>query len=131
MLKPVLAAALLLTLTVPALAERLAAEADCAATDDPLVYECVIEVAEGGAPLGGAAFTVKPDMPSMPMAHNIAPVAAEAGDAPGAYRVPLRLDMHGRWTLRLDFTAPRRDVIVIDHEFAPAEDAAGHAGHGN
>lgn len=132
MLKSLLVALALLCAAVPALAQRFEAEADCAATDTPLAYDCVIHLTEGDAPVEGADFEVKADMPEMPMAHNVRPVPAEAAEEPGSYRVPLQLEMDGRWTLRLEITAPRRDVVILHQDFPPkeaAEDAGGHT-HG-
>lgn len=73
---------------------------------------------------------MKPDMPSMPMAHNIPPVPAEPTDEAGTYAATFRLDMHGRWSMRLDFSAPRRDVVVLHEDFEPVDGAAAH-GHGH
>ncbi|ETX31011.1 FixH family protein [Roseivivax isoporae] len=118
MMKTFTATALALSLAAPALAaDRLEAVADCVPTDAALSYDCTIELSRNGAPVEDAVFTVAPDMPSMPMAHNIAPVPAEAGDAPGSYTVPLTLDMHGRWALRLEVSAPARDMVVVTHDF--------------
>lgn len=120
MLKPFAHAALALCLAAPAFAaDRFEAAVDCAATDTELVFVCTIDLSRGGTPIEDAVFTVTPGMPSMPMAHNIAPVTAEAADAPGSYTVPLTLDMHGRWVLKLEITDPARDLLVIDHNFEP------------
>ena len=127
-MRPLLLAALLLP--APALAERLAATADCAERG-ALTYHCTLTLTRGDAPVEGAAFTVRPEMPSMPMAHNIEPVAAEPGEMPGAYEVTLTLDMHGRWLLSLDLTEPARDKVVVDHEFTPGDGMEGHGGHGS
>lgn len=113
-------AALALWLTAPAFAaERLDAVVDCATTETQLVYDCTIDLTQGGTPVEGAVFTVTPDMPTMPMAHNVEPVPARAGEAPGRYKVPLTLDMHGRWVLKLEISKPARDLLVIDHDFEP------------
>ncbi len=129
MLKRILAPLVLLCAAAPALAQRFDAEAVCAATDIALAYDCVIRLSAGGAPVEGAVLEVKADMPEMPMAHNVRPVPAEAAEEPGSYRVPLQLEMDGRWTLRLEITAPRRDVVILHQDFPPkeaAEDAGGH-----
>jgi hypothetical protein len=52
------------------------------------------------------------DMPSMPMAHNVRPVKAEAGAQPGSYRARLELEMTGVWALRLDLSGPVRDRLI-------------------
>lgn len=134
MLKSALAALAVIFAATPVLAQRFDADVDCAATGTELVYDCLIRLSQGGAPIDGAAFEVKAEMPEMPMAHNLEPVPAETAEEPGSYRVPLQLEMHGRWTLRLEFTAPRRDLVIVDREFLP-DDGTGTAGdhkhHGN
>ncbi|MDU8913305.1 FixH family protein [Aestuariicoccus sp. MJ-SS9] len=112
--------AVLICIAPPALAERILAEATCSPTHTELQFRCEIALNEGGAPVDGAAFTVKPDMPSMPMAHNIPPVPAEPTDTPGVYSAQLELQMLGDWTLTLDLTKPRRDRIVVSHKFDDA-----------
>jgi hypothetical protein len=114
-------------LSGPAAAQRLQASATCEATDDDLVYLCQFDITRSGEALTGAAFTITPTMPAMPMAHNIPPVAAEEPCTAGrGYHAYLTLDMHGDWALVLDFTAPQRDRIVLNHSFLPpdGEDAA-------
>lgn len=118
----------LLFLATPAFADRLTASATCAPTDMALHYRCDIVLTSADTAVSGAAFTVKPDMPSMPMAHNIAPVDAVETATPGTYATDLRLDMLGDWTLTLDFSAPRRDRVVLSHSFGEGASAA-HA-HG-
>ncbi|MFA7503363.1 MAG: FixH family protein [Burkholderiaceae bacterium] len=76
------------------------------------VYDCEIMLSEQGKPLEGATIQVGADMPSMPMAHNIAPVTASALDEPGRYAARLKLDMAGEWALRLDVSGPVRDRVV-------------------
>jgi hypothetical protein len=99
----------------PALAsDRAKASIDCKATSDTLVYDCSIKLsnARTAAPLDGAAVTVGADMPSMPMAHNVAPVTAKATGTPGEYRARLQLEMFGDWALRLKIGGPLRDQLV-------------------
>ncbi|SIT08265.1 YtkA-like [Roseivivax lentus] len=109
--------AILACLATPALGDRLLAEATCAPTDTEMQFNCEISLSEGGVPVEGAAFTVKPDMRSMPMAHNIPPVASKATESPGIYSVRLDLQMLGDWTLTLDLTEPRRDRVILRHTF--------------
>jgi hypothetical protein len=59
------------------------------------------------------------DMPSMPMAHNVRPVQAAAGQEAGTYRARLTLEMHGDWALRIDVTRPVRDRIIKLMRFEP------------
>ncbi|MBA2673140.1 FixH family protein [Ramlibacter sp.] len=78
-----------------------------------LVYDCVFRLsdAKSGAPLSGAAFSVQPTMPSMPMAHNVRPVAAEPAADPGSYRARLTLEMPGTWNLKLLMSKPAREEL--------------------
>lgn len=129
MLKPILCALACLCAAAPAFAQRYQAGAECAATETALAYNCTIRLTEGDAPVEGAVFEVRADMPEMPMAHNLPPVAAEPGEKPGIYRVPLQLEMDGRWTLRLEITSPRRDLVIVHQDFPPAETAEDAGGH--
>lgn len=83
------------------------------------VYDCVIELADPrtGAAVSGAQFSVRADMPSMPMAHAMRPVAAVPADEPGAYRVRLPLEMHGTWTVKLRLSKPMHDQIEHTMDF--------------
>ena len=124
-----LAAGLLLTAPAPA-GERADADVACEPAGEKLVYDCLIMLKgrKSGAPLEGAAVTVKLDMPSMPMAHNVRPVEAMAGSMPGQYRARLELQMHGIWTLTLDVSGPTRDRVVRKLQFTST--MAGPAGAG-
>jgi hypothetical protein len=95
-------------------AERLAADIACAPAGEALVYDCTIAVrrAASGAPLEGGRITVGADMPSMPMAHRVRPVAAEPAGRPGVYRARLRLEMAGDWAVQVTAEGPVRDRIV-------------------
>jgi hypothetical protein len=103
-----------LGVTAALAADRAKAVIDCKATSETLVYDCTIKLANArtAAPLEQAKVTVGADMPSMPMAHNVAPVAAKAGGAPGEYQARLALEMHGEWALRLKIEGPLRDQLV-------------------
>jgi len=107
----------LIYLATPTLADRIEAAATCAPLPKDLHYRCDIVLTAAGTPVEGAAFTVKPDMPSMPMAHNIPPTQATPTDTPGTYSADLHLDMVGDWTLTLDLSTPRRDRVVLSHSF--------------
>ena len=120
-------------IATPVLADRILAEATCSPTDTELLFSCEIALSEGGVPVEGAAFTVKPDMPSMPMAHISRPVPVEATERPGIYSTPLNLQMLGDWILRLDLTEPRRERIVVRHTFddeAPEHRSKDNSSHG-
>ncbi len=94
--------------------ERAKADLDCKATGEKLVYDCMIMLMnkKSGDPIPGAKIVVKADMPSMPMAHNVAPVNAIAMGKPGSYHARLKLDMLGEWALTIDVSGPLRDRLV-------------------
>ena len=115
-----LACALGIALALPCqAAERAKAEVRCAPADRPLAYECSIRLthARTGAPLTGARLTMGADMPSMPMAHAVKPVAATPTGEPGLYRARIDLEMTGEWALQLKLSAPFRDQIVTRQRF--------------
>lgn len=91
-----------------AAAEPLDARIDCTPAGGGPVYDCVIALVEPGtgAPVPDARFTVRADMPLMPMAHNIRPVDAVPAGPPGSYRARLELDMHGTWAVMLRIVEP-------------------------
>jgi hypothetical protein len=95
-------------------ADRASAVIECKATPEPLVYDCLIKLnnARTAAPLEQATVTVGADMPSMPMAHNVKPVKAAPGAAPGEYTARIELEMFGEWALKLDVQKPVRDRII-------------------
>ena len=98
----------------PAFAQRLDAEVDCKPTKHDLVYECrfVLKEVKSGRLVSGALLSIGADMPSMPMAHNLKPVRAAPGAAPGEYSARIELEMFGDWALKLNVRGPVRDVIV-------------------
>jgi hypothetical protein len=99
---------------LPAAGQRLDAEVDCKPTKHDLVYDCrfLLTEAKTGKPVSGAELAVGADMPSMPMAHNVKPVKAAPGAAPGEYTARIELEMFGEWALKLDVRKPMRDRIV-------------------
>ena len=114
----------------PALAgERAAAEVACAPTAEALVYSCAIAVTarKSAAPVLAEALSVKVDMPSMPMAHNMPPATAMPVEGePGRYTALLELEMHGEWALAIEVdgrtadTKTRvRDKVIVKNEFGP------------
>jgi YtkA-like len=113
-------AALLLILAVsssPALAQRAQADMRCTHTGTDFVYECVVHVKRAGEPVSGLSITAGADMPSMPMAHNVKPVKARPGKAPGEYLFMLDLDMAGEWAVKLRLSGALRDVVVVRYTF--------------
>lgn len=110
------AAAACLAGGAPAADIRAKAEVLCRATAESLQYDCTIKLTDArtNAPLTGVTLMVGADMPSMPMAHNVPPVKAEAeAEAePGTFRVRLELEMTGVWALHLNIGGPLRDRVV-------------------
>ncbi|NKC11706.1 MAG: hypothetical protein GKR94_05735 [Gammaproteobacteria bacterium] len=101
--------------------ERASASVQCQPTDQHLVYVCDIRLVgrKSKKPLAGAELTVKADMPSMPMAHNVRPANATPTADAGVYTVELELEMHGEWALTLDVSGPTRDRVIRKLEFLP------------
>ena len=116
----------------PALAQRAKADLRCTHTGTDFVYDCVIHLSP---PTPGVQVTVGADMPSMPMAHNVRPVAANATATPGEYAARLTLEMHGDWALRLKVAGPLEDQLVEVLRFTeegagpPARKSVGPSGH--
>jgi YtkA-like protein len=111
------ALALLALAASPAAAQGTRAELDCTPTRTEHVYDCVIRLERGGAPLAGVELSIGADMPSMPMAHNIKPVKAKPGKKPGDYEARLDLEMAGEWAVKLRLSGPVRDQLVLHYEF--------------
>lgn len=103
--------------SLPLHAQRIHAELDCRFTGTDFVYDCVIHLARGGAPLAGVQLSIGADMPSMPMAHNIKPVKAKPGKKPGDYEARLDLEMTGEWAVKLRLSGPLRDQLVLHYDF--------------
>ena len=103
--------------SLPAFAQRLQGELDCKPTKTDFIFDCVIKLSRGGQPLPGAAVTVGADMPSMPMAHNVKPVKAKSGKAPGEYVAMLDLEMLGEWAVKLRLAGPVKDQLILLYEF--------------
>ena len=103
-------------LTIPTsspAADKKSALVECAATEVRLTYDCIITLTNKttGHAIKDAEFTVSADMPSMPGAHAIKPVAV-MNHGMGMYHVQLVLEMYGEWALTMDFTQPKRDRVV-------------------
>ena len=101
----------------PAFAQRVQGELACKPTTTDFIYDCTIRLARGGQPFSGAALTVGADMPSMPMAHNVKPVKAKPGKAPGEYEAMLDLEMLGVWAVKLRLRAPVKDQLILLYDF--------------
>jgi hypothetical protein len=98
---------------------RAKAEVACKPTETKLEYDCTIKLsnARTGEPLKDVALTVGADMPSMPLAHNVRPVQAEARPEPGVYHARIQLEMLGDWVLRLDVGGKFRDRVIAAMRF--------------
>ena len=94
-------------------AGKKSGQVECAATDVRLAYDCIITLTnkKTGQTIKAAEFTVSADMPSMPGAHTVKPVAV-MNHGMGMYHVQLVLEMYGEWALIMDFTLPKRDRVV-------------------
>jgi hypothetical protein len=108
---------LLVVLPGTAFAQKVQGEMDCRFTGTDIVYDCAIRLRRGTQPLDGARISVSADMPSMPMAHNLVPVAARPAGKPGEYRVRLDLDMYGEWAVKLRLSGTVRDLLVLHYLF--------------
>ena len=99
--------------TSSAAADKKSAQVECVATDVRLTYDCIITLTNKttGHAIKDAEFTVSADMPSMPGAHAVKPVAV-MDQGMGMYHVQLVLEMYGEWALTMDFTQPNRDRVV-------------------
>ncbi len=96
-------------------AERIFAEVKCAPKDAKLDLECRLTLVEGAArkPITDQTVVVTADMPSMPGMHAARPVrAAPTADA-GVYVMRLKLDMAGRWALKIRVGDPPRSETVV------------------
>lgn len=128
-----LAMALVASLIVAAetqAAERAKANVKCTPSDQKLVYDCMIMLTgkKSGAAMDGVEFTLKADMPSMPMAHNVRPTKAMPAGKPGMYRARLELQMYGEWALKMDISSPARDTIIHKMHFGAAKGKTGSHG---
>ena len=94
-------------------ADKKSGQVECAATDVRLAYDCIITLTNKKTrqTIKDAEFTVSADMPSMPGAHTVKPVAV-MNHGMGMYHVQLVLEMYGEWALIMGFTLPKRDRVV-------------------
>lgn len=94
-------------------AGKKSGQVECAATDVRLAYDCIITLTnkKTGQAINDAEFMVSADMPSMPGAHAVRPVAV-MNHGMGMYHIQLVLEMYGEWALTMDFTQPKRDRVV-------------------
>jgi YtkA-like len=122
MITPIARTALFLALVAPAAhapAQHIRADLDCTFTGTDFVYDCVIRLEP---PKAGVRISVGADMPSMPMAHNIKPVRAKPGKAPGEYHARLDLEMPGEWAVKLRLSGAVRELLVLNYVFPETDD---------
>jgi hypothetical protein len=98
-------------------AQKAEARLDCIHTGKDFIYDCVIEIVRQGLPVTDLDVRMSADMPSMPMAHQVKPVRAQATSTPGEYRARLDLEMSGEWAVKLRLAGPLRDQLVLHYEF--------------
>lgn len=93
---------------------RAAVDVSCDPLKKIFTYVCELKLynRKTKQPISGAKIEVKMDMPSMPMAHNVPPVEAAAGDSRGKYTANLELEMYGEWTMTMDVSGPFRDRVI-------------------
>ncbi len=104
----------------PAVAkDRATVKIECKETETGLVYQCALHLSgkKSKMAIDGATVAVKPDMPTMPGAHNIPAATAAPTGKPGAYGFRMQLDMYGIWALKITVTGPLRDIVVQKIEF--------------
>ena len=107
----------LLCFSFQAFAQRAQGELSCTPTRTDFIYDCTIRLTRAGQPLPGVAVSVGADMPSMPMAHNVKPVKAKPGKAPGEYEAQLDLEMLGEWAVKLRLSGPVKDQLILLYDF--------------
>lgn len=110
---------LLMLMLVPCttFAQKVRGEMECRFTGTDFVYDCTVKLERRGRPLENARISIGADMPSMPMAHNIKPVVAKPGKAPGEYEARLDLDMTGEWAIKLRVSGAVRDQVILHYLF--------------
>lgn len=114
-------------------AERPMVEVMCSPTAKKLVYMCMFKVMgkKSHQPITDAEFTLKADMPSMPMAHSVPPMQPEPTEKPGVYHAMIELEMMGEWALKMEFAKPVRDIVIEKITFGKQDAKMDHSGHGS
>ncbi len=123
-MKAIILAGALTAAVFPATASaqvRARADVACRPTATALQYDCTITLKNSRTrePLSGVTLTVGADMPSMPMMHNVRPVAATPAQGAGTYQARLLLEMHGDWAVQLNLSGKVRDRVVTVLSFEP------------
>lgn len=65
-----------------------------------------------GEPLSDAVVRLSVDMPSMPMAHAIAPILAKPAGTPGAYVARVVFEMPGEWVAKIEVDRLQPRLLV-------------------
>jgi hypothetical protein len=109
--------ALLVTLAAgcsPPAPAAIAAQVSCVSEGHALQQRCTVRLTDRGSgrPLTGATVTLTADMPSMPLAHSVAPVTAAPTGEAGSYQGTLRLEMVGRWIVAVRIAGPASDQLT-------------------
>lgn len=104
--------ALALTALAATAAPRPQVSLTCESHDQGPQLSCTVQVQDAqGKPLPGVQVQLGAWMPSMPMAHTIAPVSAQPTGQAGQYQGTLALEMRGVWTVSVDLRGPVRDKV--------------------
>jgi hypothetical protein len=105
-----------------AAAQRPSIDLQCVALGAAPQLECTVRLrAADGQPLSGATVTLAAAMPSMPMAHSVAPAVAAPTATPGEYRGRLALEMSGAWAVQVDVAGPVRDRVARTLQIDPCD----------
>lgn len=115
MMKPLYIAGALLALFESAAAQSRRPQVDlvCEAHGMGPMLDCRVQLkGPDDTPLKGAEVTLGATMPSMPMAHSVRPVRADATAQPGEYRGQMALEMSGVWAIEIDIRGPVRERVV-------------------
>jgi hypothetical protein len=99
-------------------AEQVLAEIACVPKGGKLDLECRLTLLEGSGrkPVTDQTVVVTADMPSMPGMHAVHPARAQPASDAGIYTVRLRLDMAGRWAVKIRIGEPvRGEAVAVLH----------------
>jgi hypothetical protein len=102
-------------------AEAVKIGVHCEPTDTELAFRCVVRLHDklSKKPVTKGQLTLNAEMPSMPLAHHVSVVRAEETNVPGEYAALVRLEMYGRWAIRVDVEGVVKAHHVHVQEFRP------------
>ena len=91
----------------------VSADVSCVPETHALRQLCTVALTDRatGQPIEGVTVMLSADMPSMPLAHSVRPVSAEAV-GPGMYSGTLDLEMRGRWVIAVRISGPANDQLT-------------------